>query len=102
MKPTIPSGNAGHANGLAQAITNGATLAVDSGFGERVRQERQRLIEERQVEVGRVLERHDDLVRVMSQHLTLTHFGQVREAFHLDHFVSFLSFDPEVCQSFSL
>lgn len=75
MKPTTPSGNAGRHDGLAKATTNGPTLADDSVFGERVRQERQRLIEERQVEVGRVLDRHDDLVRVMSKYLTLAYSG---------------------------
>ncbi|KAJ3528051.1 hypothetical protein NM688_g8045 [Phlebia brevispora] len=47
---------------------------------ELVEEERARMIQERQSEVQRVLDKHDDLVR---------------EAFHLEKFVSLLGYDPK-------
>ena len=62
--------------------------------------ERERLIHQRQSVVARVLDKHDDLVRAKDylscRPIDETH-EQVRELFHLERFVSLLSYSPEVC-----
>ena len=64
---------------------------------ELVEEERERLVQERQGEVQRVLNKHDNLVRVIIysawRFLTLL---QIREAFHLEKFVSLIGYDPKV------
>lgn len=82
---------------VAGSSRNGLLLA-DEEEEELVKEERERLIHERQGTVTGVLDRHDDLVRVrmtLFRILTLR-VWQVRELFHLERFVSLLSYVPEV------
>ncbi|KAH0829138.1 putative helicase SWR1 [Lanmaoa asiatica] len=56
---------------------------------EQVARERTQLLVERQAELDGVLDRHDDMVRVMPF---------VREVFHLEQFVTLLEYDPKVAK----
>lgn len=63
---------------------------------ESVKAERTRLIEERRSELARVLDRHDDLVRVLRWDMVSANLYQLREAFHLQEFKMMVSYDPKV------
>ncbi len=67
---------------------------------------RAKWVQDRQEELDRVFDRHDTLVRMTTVILcipTLMSFPycvQIREAFHLEKFVTLLSYDPKVSLSF--
>ena len=64
---------------------------------ELVEEERERLVKERQGDVQRVLDKHDDLVSApIGSYLRGLTVSQIREAFHLEKFVSYIGFDPKV------
>lgn len=56
-------------------------------------------VQDRREELDRVFDTHDTLVR-SPDHIASFHcaqISQIREAFHLEKFVSLLTYDPKVC-----
>jgi hypothetical protein len=80
------------------ALTGGEK--VKNVSRDRIGAERELLVSERQGELARVLDRHDDLVRVVffvgMEWFLMMPGEQVREVFHLEKFVTMVSFDPKV------
>ena len=58
---------------------------------------RARWVRERQTELDRITDAHDTMVRPpILVSCAISHNMQVREAFHLEKFVSLLTYDPKV------
>ncbi|KAI0077189.1 hypothetical protein K474DRAFT_1661971 [Panus rudis PR-1116 ss-1] len=80
IRATYPSGSRKRGSGVTGLVQN---VAEYGDTAAEVLKERERMIHERQENVGRVLEEHDTLLR---------------EAFHMEKFVSMLAFDPKVAK----
>lgn len=66
-----------------------------------LQRERERMVHERQEAVTRVLDEHDDLVRSLTCQIPITTGSavlQIREAFHMEKFVTMLAYDPKACR----
>lgn len=67
-----------------------------------VEEERAAMLRARQTELDQVVDAHDNLVRFFTirawkdKVLYFVHDLQVREAFHLNHFRTMVTFDPKV------
>ena len=64
--------------------------------GDGLNATRVKMVQDRQEELDRVLDTHDSLVCSPLPPWNDTDINQVREAFHLEKFVSLLTYDPKV------
>lgn len=100
----------GPATTAATAPTPGRSTEAVAGpsSGHELEDTRAKWVQDRQEELDRVFDRHDTLVRMTTAALcvpTLMSFRccvQIREVFHLEKFVTLLSYDPQVSLVFML
>ena len=70
---------------------------AESSRGDGLNSTRAKMVQDRQEELDRVLDTHDSLVcSPLPPPWNDTDINQVREAFHLEKFVSLLTYDPKV------
>jgi len=108
-RATTRSGKHGHSRSgdvdvAGKNMSRPKTIKPRNGavsFVETAEAKRDRLLAEKQAEMESIVDRHDDLVRLLlagsqGQNLMFLSLYQVREMFHMENFTMMLSFDPPV------